>query len=105
MLENLVFIELRRSNEEIYYYKTKNTREVDFIYRDENKQLQLIQVCEQLRDEATKTRELTALNEAMAEVNLSVGIIITMHDEQEVKVASGTVKIIPAWRWLTDSRT
>jgi len=105
LLENLVFIELRRSNEEIYYYKTKNTREVDFIYRDENKQLQLIQVCEKLRDEATKTRELTALNEAMAELNLSVGIIITMHDEQEVKVASGTVKIIPAWRWLTDGRT
>ena len=31
LLENLVFVTLRRRHQEIYYYKTGNGREVDFI--------------------------------------------------------------------------
>ena len=33
-LENIVFIELLRRGQDIYYYKSKNDREVDFLIKE-----------------------------------------------------------------------
>jgi hypothetical protein len=53
LLENLVFVTLRRFSPLIYYYKTANGREVDFIVQHGSEKI-LIQVCESITDEATK---------------------------------------------------
>ena len=100
LLENLIFIGLRRTYPAIFYYKTKAGREVDFLAQDHRRSRMLVQVCESLRSEKTKEREVLALQEAMEELGLSSGIIVTRNEEEEIKVPSGTISIVPAWRFL-----
>lgn len=97
LLENLVFLVLRRLTQEIYYYSTKNNLEVDF-YLPKHKLL--IQVCQNLADADTRKREVKALEESMKELNISSSIILT-EDEEEIETEDN-VKIIPIYRWLVD---
>lgn len=100
LLENLIFITLRRHSEKIYYYKTRNGREVDFIFVSNHGKKVLIQVCESLVEPKTKKREFEALNEAMAELEHKVGIIVTLKEEDEMQVTAGLIKTISAWKFL-----
>ncbi len=102
-LENLVFNALRRVSEKIFYYKTSGDREIDFIVRMPDQSLALFQVCETLAAPETRKRELTALNEAMTEQQLTTGTIITRHESEQIQTAAGTVDIVPAWRFLLDA--
>jgi len=89
-LENTVFLQLRRFyGEDIYYYKTKKGKEVDFYLP---KKKTFIQVCQSLHDPETREREEQALFEAMKEVKGADGFIIT-EDEKETSV-------VPAYEWL-----
>ncbi|MDR1125568.1 MAG: ATP-binding protein [Deltaproteobacteria bacterium] len=99
LLENLVFNALRRASPQIYYYKTRNNKEVDFLILHERGERQLIQVCETLADPKTRKRELDALAEAMRELELKNGLIVTRHEEGKVSLDAGTVEIVPAWRF------
>ncbi len=100
LLENLVFTALRRTCPNIYYYKTRSGREVDFIVSTDSRTRMLFQVCESLADTQTRKREITALNEAMTELGITSGTIVTRHEEQEVPVAAGVISILPIWRFL-----
>jgi len=100
LLENLVFIALRRRSATIFYYRTQSGKEVDFIVQFGNRARMLIQVCESLVDSNTLKREVSALSEAMLELGLSSGMIITRHEERKINMAGGTIEIIPAWRFL-----
>jgi len=60
----------------------------------------LTQVCTKLDAEATRERELRALDEAMAELGLREATMVTLRAEEEVRLASGSVRVVPAWRWL-----
>lgn len=100
LLENLVFIGLRRHYSEIYYYKTQNAREIDFVVQSRKSTCQLIQVCVSLIDEKTRKREFTALIEGMNELGLSEGFIITQSEEERVTIGDKRIHILPAWRFL-----
>jgi uncharacterized protein len=102
LLENLVFTALRRLYPEIYYYKTKTGREVDFIVPTSGKIRILIQACESLADPQTRKREITALSEAMAELGIKNGTIVTRNREEQIKTDAGTIDVIAAWRFLLD---
>ncbi len=102
LLENVVFIALRRVYSEIYYYKTRNNREVDFIAITSGQEKMLIQVCESLAAPQTRKREMTALIEAMLELNIKSGIIVTQNEEEKMETAGGTINVIPVWRFLLD---
>ncbi len=102
LLENLVFTALRRLYPEIYYYKTKTGREVDFIVPTSGKTRILIQACESLTVPQTRKREIAALSEAMAELGLKAGTIVTRNDDKRIKTDAGTIDVIPAWRFLLD---
>jgi len=102
LLENLVFTALRRLHPEIYYYKTRSGREVDFIVPKRNHQRMLVQVCESLAEPQTRKRELGALSEAMSELGLTSGTIVTKSEEEQVETDSGTVHVVPIWRFLLD---
>jgi uncharacterized protein len=102
MLENIVFIELKRRGHDIYYYKDSN--ECDFIVRDGINTLQVIQVCIELYDPTTKQREISGLIEAMDKFSLSEGLIIT-NNEEKVEIVEFnnkvyTIVIKPIWKWL-----
>jgi len=102
LLENLVFTALRRVHPEIYYYKTKSGREVDFIVPLHGRAPMLVQVCESLAEPQTRKRETVALSEAMAELGLKTGTIVTRNEDERIAAGAGTIEVVPAWRYLHD---
>ena len=102
LLENLVFAALRRLSQEIRYYKTKAGREVDFIVSPRGRPKMLVQACESLKEPKTRKREAAALNDAMAELGLSAGTIVTRSEDGRLDVEAGTIEVVPAWRYLLE---
>jgi predicted AAA+ superfamily ATPase len=96
----MVFTALRRISPDIFYFKTKTGKEVDFIVKIENGFRMLIQVCESLADPLTKKREVTALAEAMAELKLSTGTIVTRGENEKISLGDSIIEVVPAWRFL-----
>jgi predicted AAA+ superfamily ATPase len=102
LLENLVFTTLRRFTPGIFYYKSRSGREVDFVAQRPDHTRLLVQACESIAAPQVRKRETTALNEAMAELKLTVGTIVTRNEEEEIQVDAGTISVVPAWRFLLD---
>lgn len=102
LLENLVFTALRRLHPEVYYYRTKSGREIDFIVPARNRPRALFQVCESLAESQTRKREVAALTEAMAELKLKTGTIVTRNVDERIAVDGGRIMVVPAWRFLFD---
>jgi predicted AAA+ superfamily ATPase len=100
LLENLVFTALRRVCPEIYYFKTKGGREVDFIAQMRDRSRMLFQVCESMADPQARKRELTALSEAMAELGQKSGTIVTRNEKEQIEVADGKIEVVPIWSFL-----
>ena len=99
LLENVVFLELRRRGHELYYYKGKY--EVDFLVTEHYQPRKLIQVCAELAEESTRKRELRALEEAMTELGLQQAELISMDRDENVSLPGGReVKITSACKWL-----
>ncbi|MEF3169294.1 MAG: ATP-binding protein [Deltaproteobacteria bacterium] len=99
VLENVVFLELKRRYGEVYYYRTKSGAEVDFLVRD-GTSFQLIQVCHDLAGVETRSRETKALQQAMAELGCGVGLILTGSEKREESIRGGVLSIRPVWEWL-----
>ena len=100
LLENLVFIAIRRITDRIYYYKTKGGKEVDFLIQKSDNSRNLLQVAESISDPKTRAREIDALNEAMDEMKLTSSLLITRNEMERVVVPSGTIEVIPIWQFL-----
>lgn len=98
--ETVIFRHLREMTDQIYYYHTKQNYEVDFLIQSLKGEFALYQVCLSLKDRETKIRELRALSNAMDELKLDTGIIITLEEEEEITLPQGTIQIIPAWKFL-----
>jgi len=99
-LENLVFIELVRWGNEIYYHAKKN--ECDFLIKEGLKITKAIQVCLILDNAVTKKREADGLIEAMKEYKLKEGLILTLDKEEELVVEGKKIIIRPVWKWLLE---
>jgi predicted AAA+ superfamily ATPase len=97
MLENAVFIHLRRMFKAIYYFKLR--RECDFVTVTLNKVNGVFQVCHEISNE-NEEREAAGLLEALDYFKLKRGTIITLNQEDELKIAGKIIKIIPAWKWM-----
>ncbi|MEB3198161.1 MAG: ATP-binding protein [Candidatus Sericytochromatia bacterium] len=100
LLESLVFMALRRVTTDIFYYKTRLGREVDFIAGRSGRSRLLIQVCESMADPQTRKREISALAEAMRELKHPHGIIVTRNEDEQLAVDSGQIEVLSAWRFL-----
>lgn len=101
LLENIVFIELKRRGEEVYYFSGKN--ECDFLIRRGIQISNAIQVCYSFDTPETKVRELNGLVEAMKTYSLTEGLILTNDSEEVITMVSQTIQIIPVWKWLNAS--
>lgn len=93
-LENMVFIELLRRGEQVYYYK--NEFECDFVIPKK----QAIQVVWELNEENEK-REFKGLLQAMEYFKIKKGIIYTYNQTDEIKEGKYKIKVIPCWEWLS----
>jgi len=103
LLENLVFMELRRRGLNIEYYRTKKGYEVDFIVTGSDKVYSLYQVTLDINDENTRKREVRALSAAMEETGISTAKILTLQNEEQVETDTGKIDIVPVWLWLLSS--
>jgi len=99
IFENIVFIELKRRKYDIFYFQEKH--ECDFIIKQDNKILQVIQACYQLTKE-NKEREIAGLAGAMREFKLKEGLILTYEQEEELIVEGKKIIIKPIWKWLLE---
>jgi predicted AAA+ superfamily ATPase len=102
-LENVVFLELRRKFSEIYYYKTKNNLEVDFLVKSGKKDLMLIQVADHLDTDKTRQREINALVKAMDELKLKTGLILTDDTEEKITSEGKVITVKPVYKWLLEA--
>ena len=98
LLENLVFIELKRRGEEIYYHRDK--KECDFIVRKGGEIVEAIQVCKAMGDIDTRKREIEGLLDACKSYGLNKGIILTEDQEETLKENGVEIKVLPVWKWL-----
>ena len=97
-LENAVFLELKRKEFDIYYYRTSKS-ECDFLVFDKNTISDIIQVTFDMSDENTKKREIKGLIEACKNFDLKSGTIITFDSEDELIENGIKIKIIPFYKW------
>ena len=97
LLENAVFMSLRRGFNKIEYYNTRKGEEVDFFVTDRATGNQrLVQVSYSMDGERTRRREFSALVSARRETGIGDCTIVTWDEEGE----EDGVRIVPAWKWL-----
>lgn len=98
LLENLVFLELKRKNREIYYHRDR--KECDFIVIENKKPLEAIRVSTVLND--NREREYGGLFEALEAYGLDSGLILTEAEELEETVRGKKIMVRPIWKWLLE---
>lgn len=99
LLENLVFLELRRRGIPVFYYKTVNGLEVDFLINTDGR-WDMIQTCYDLSQIDTFAREKKALAAGLKELGHDQGTILTDHEKRIEQIGNFTLNIVPVWEWL-----
>lgn len=97
ILENAVFLHLRRQNKEIYYFQNKG--ECDFITTRNGVPKDIYQVCTEINS-LNIQREIDGLFYAMKYLNKDHGWIITKNQSDHFKKENMTIEVIPAWQWM-----
>ena len=101
VLENAVFLELKRRYKDIYYFEGKN--ECDFIIKSGRTITQAIQVADSLSEPKTRKREIEGLLSAMDFFDLKKGCIITSDTEEHLNKDNKHITIIPFWKWSLEA--
>jgi hypothetical protein len=101
MLENIVFWQLRKKTEEIFYFD--ENRECDFIVKDNQGKLNPYQVTWELNNE-NKDREMKGLVNACQKLKVNTGTIFTYNEESIETIEGISINIIPVWKWLLADR-
>ena len=100
LAENAVYWRLIGQEGDIFYYK--NRGEVDFLVRKGMQVTNLIQVSMiGEEEEPVLRRELDALADAMQDLKIDEGMIITESREGILEIPQGKIRMVPLWKWLT----
>ncbi|MBI5223248.1 ATP-binding protein [Candidatus Micrarchaeota archaeon] len=102
LLENFVAIELFRRGKKFYYYVNSDGTETDFVVVAQNSpKIELaIQVCLELTDIETRTREEGGLFKTLKANDLEEGLILTLDHEEEKVLAQRKIRYVPIWKWV-----
>lgn len=105
LMENLVFTELLkkglRPNLELFYYKTRNNKEIDFLIKQSTAVKELVQVCYDISQSEVREREIKALIEAKEELHAEKLTILTWDEKRQINRNGNEIDFIPLWEWLT----
>ncbi len=113
LIENVVFLELKKRElygkiQSLFYFKTKEGYEVDFLIKEGLRIKQLIQVSYANDFDEIDHREIRALihaNELLKEHKPEL-LIITWDYEDERQVSwfgkRACIKFLPLWKWLLE---
>lgn len=91
--ENVVYIELKKQNTNIHYYKGK--KEVDFVTVSPNLSFYNVSYTDTLHE-----REILGLVESLNEFDEYSGTILTKNSFETKNVESKKISFIPLWAWL-----
>jgi len=100
LLENLIYLELRRRGKDIFYHKA--THECDFLIREKEDICEVIQVSASLEDGDVKAREIAGLIQAAKRTGAQKATIITLDEEGEIAKKDITIKITDIVSWLLE---
>ena len=99
LLENQVFIELIRqgynTEKTMFYYRSRNDKEVDFVLRKENRVERLVQVCYDLSSPKTEKREVDSIVECAGELKCSNLTIVAKEDERTIEKDGYSINVLP----------
>jgi hypothetical protein len=106
LMENLVFIELVKRgvkpNRDLFYYKTRNDREVDFVLKKGTEVTEPVQVCYEAINSDVEQRETKALLEASHELKVKKMTVLTWDEKREIKKDGSVIHLRPLWDWLLE---
>lgn len=97
-LEQVVFLELKRREKEIYFYKDKS--ECDFIVKQGVDVTDAIQVTVTMSDDKTRKREIRGLMDCCEKFGLKQGMIVTLDSQEEFELNGVKISVVPLYRWL-----
>lgn len=104
LLENQVFVELLRrgydTDRSLFYYRSRNDKEVDFVTRRGPQVESLIQVCYDLTSERTLKREVESMIECAGELNCRNLVIVTMSDERTIEKDGYEIQVVPVGKFF-----
>jgi predicted AAA+ superfamily ATPase len=100
----MVFIELLRRGfdlkKSLFYYRTSNDKEVDFVTRVGRKVTSLIQVSYDISKTKTRERELDALVKASEELKCDNLLLITWDEDASFEYKGNIIQIVSIYRWF-----
>ncbi|MBQ6080168.1 MAG: ATP-binding protein [Muribaculaceae bacterium] len=103
LLENQVFIELLRrgydSDKTMFYYRSRNNKEVDFVLRKGTHIERLVQVCYDLSSPKTEKREVESLVECAGELNCNNLVIVTNSAHRVIEKCGYKIEVVPISRF------
>lgn len=103
LLENQTFVELLRrgydTEKTLFYYRSRNDKEIDFVLRKGTKVGQLVQVCYDLANPKTEKREVDALVECAEELSCDSLFIITWSEERTITRNGHLIQVVPFWKF------
>ena len=99
LLENQVFIELIRrgydADKTLFYYRSRNDKEVDFVLRKGTRIERLVQVCYDMSSVKTEKREVDSLIECAGELKCNNLVIVTNNEERTIEKEGYSISVVP----------
>ena len=99
LLENQVFIQLLRRRYDVertmFYYRSRNDKEVDFVLRKEAHIERLVQVCYDMSNPKTEKREVDSIVECAGELKCSNLVIVTNNDKRTIEKDGYKIDVVP----------
>ena len=99
LLENQVFIELVRrgydTDKTMFYYRSRNDKEVDFVLRKGTRIERLVQVCYDMSNPRTEKLEVDSIVECAGELKADNLVIVTNDEERTIERNGYTINVVP----------
>lgn len=104
LLENMVFLELLKKGydlkmHELFYYRSRNDKEVDFVCRKGVAIQQLIQVCYDMSSPKARKREVDSLIECAGELKGRKLLIIPWDQDEVLEKDGYSIEVISVRNW------
>jgi predicted AAA+ superfamily ATPase len=97
LVENLVFLELKRRGFETYFWKGKN--EVDLVTRDKKGIIQAINVTYGKNIDSREEKGLMEFRDEFGKTKITLHIIT-----QNIEKTEKEIRYVPLWKWLLENK-